>query len=496
LKEGAEGAVKEYIIPVGSDQNRVAKLASVLRSQGVEVKRAEAVLRNASANSLDEQEYPAGTLVISLDQPAGRLIRTLLDPHVSMGKEFIREQLRRIKRRDPDQIYDVTSWSLPLLYGVEVHAARSVSDGPLERFEDSEQLSGGVVGAPAKVAYLIPWGKNSSAQVLADLLANKVKVFFTEESLSMKGINFPSGSLIVKVKDNPGELQRLLDRIGTERGVRIHATDTGWVDKGVNLGSNQVHYLKPPNIALVWGEPTQAYSAGWTRYVLEQMYGFQTTVITARTLLSGDLSRYNVLILPNLNSEHFASVMGESGTARVRSWVGEGGTLVALRSASNWLTRAKVGLLATQHEMRNGTTSSDSAASPPEDQHKTVIEPEEELPAPTAGAILKVNLDCEHWLAAGYSGPVHTIFEGRHIFSPLKLDKGRNVGLFADESEVVASGFVLDEVAKQLAGKAYLMYQSHGKGHVVAFAQDPNFRAYFDGLNLLFLNPVVFGPAK
>ena len=49
---------------------------------------------------------------------------------------------------------------------------------------------------------------------------------------------------------------------------------------------------------------------------------------------------------------------------------------------------------------------------------------------------------------------------------------------------------------KQLANKAYLMYQSRGRGHVVAFAEDPNFRAFMDGLNLLFFNAVFFGPAQ
>ena len=40
-----------------------------------------------------------------------------------------------------------------------------------------------------------------------------------------------------------------------------------------------------------------------------------------------------------------------------------------------------------------------------------------------------------------------------------------------------------------------LMHQPLGSGHVVAFAEEPNFRAYTDGLNLLFLNAVFFGPA-
>ena len=85
--------------------------------------------------------------------------------------------------------------------------------------------------------------------------------------------------------------------------------------------------------------------------------------------------------------------------------------------------------------------------------------------------------------------------EGRNIFTPLKLDKGRNIARYAGEDRLVASGFTYEAKRKQLANKAYLMHQRHGRGHVLAFAGDPNYRAYFDGLNLLFLNGIFFGPS-
>lgn len=86
------------------------------------------------------------------------------------------------------------------------------------------------------------------------------------------------------------------------------------------------------------------------------------------------------------------------------------------------------------------------------------------------------------------------VVDSRNIFTPLKLDKGRNVGLYRPEGELLLSGFTWEESRRQLGSKAYLMYQPHGRGHVVAFAEDPNYRAFCDGLNLLFLNGIFFGP--
>jgi hypothetical protein len=48
---------------------------------------------------------------------------------------------------------------------------------------------------------------------------------------------------------------------------------------------------------------------------------------------------------------------------------------------------------------------------------------------------------------------------------------------------------------RQLASKAFLMHQRIGRGRVVGFAEDPNFRAYMHGLDGLFLNAVFLGPA-
>jgi hypothetical protein len=39
------------------------------------------------------------------------------------------------------------------------------------------------------------------------------------------------------------------------------------------------------------------------------------------------------------------------------------------------------------------------------------------------------------------------------------------------------------------------MEEPLGAGHVVAFAEDPNYRAFSEATELLFLNAVLLGPA-
>ena len=518
-EEGKQGAVKEFILAPGRDANRATKLAALLWQQGVEVKRAQQPFTNARVyDYFDEtrqaKKFPAGTYVISLAQPAKRLARTLLDKHTPMGDAFVEEQVRRRRKRLPDQIYDVTGWSLPLLYGVEFYVAERVSQGQFTTLEEAPAPQGGVHGERAGLAYLIPWGANSAARALADLLQQGVRVFSADKALRLNGREFPAGTLIIKVKNNPENLHEKMVELSAKHGADVYPIDNSWVDEGVNLGSNYVNYLKPPRIALAWNQPTHPYSAGWTRYVLEQMYGLPVTLVRTRQLRRTDLSKYNVLILPNASGfgGSYGEALGEAGAKHIKDWVQQGGTLLAFSAAARWLTGEKVGLLSTQRELRGGRPErekkegklegakpgekkKDEAAAPPEPYNlEEAIQPEKELPDATPGAILRIQLDTEHWLAFGYDGGANVVVDSRNIFTPLKLDKGRNVGLYQPEGELLLSGFTWEESRRQLGSKAYLMYQPHGRGHVVAFAEDPNYRAFCDGLNLLFLNGIFFGP--
>ena len=67
---------------------------------------------------LANRTIPAGSFYIPVAQPAGRLLRALMDRSVEMDEKFLRRQLERNQLRLPDEIYDVTAWSMPLAFDV------------------------------------------------------------------------------------------------------------------------------------------------------------------------------------------------------------------------------------------------------------------------------------------------------------------------------------------------------------------------------------------
>lgn len=500
IRKGEQGPLRAYVLPPGEDPARTRRLAGLLVGQGLEVRQASQEV------VFGDRRFPAGSLVIPLAQGGGRLVRGLLDPDVPMETSFVAEQDRRRRKRLPDQFYDVTAWSLPFLFDVPCTAVgASVGEGlaPWKPGPGPE-----VEVPPAKVAWLMPWGTGTAAAVIEGLQRG-LKVRVAEAGFTLRHREYPAGTAIVRVSENPQDAAPTLARLARAHGAPVFAADTGFVEKGISLGSDQVRALRRPRVLLAWGRPTSTRSAGWARWVFERRYGLPVTAVRVESLPQVELDRFDVVVLP---SGDYTAAIAPKTTKRLGAWIDEGGTLIAVGEAARWLTYEKVGLLATKTELRDGRPEPDPTAeekkkgeappaaakpeapAPPFDLERA-IQPEKERPEAVPGALLRVELDREHWLAAGTDGEVQAVVDGRRVFTPLRLDEGRNVGLYADADRIVGGGHVWDDDRALLARKAFLMYEPRGRGHVIAFAEDPNYRGYAEGTELLFMNAVLLGPA-
>ena len=492
VADGEKTTPHDYVLVPGRDSSRARRLAELLLLQGIEVRQTSEPFTVAANRTI-----PAGAFLVSAAQPSGRLVRNLLEAHVPQPESFVKEQDRRRRNRMSDQFYDVTGWSLPLLSGVEVATLdRAVS-------VRATQLTA-APPAPrrlpaAKVGYLVPWGFDA-AGLVAQALTAGVRIRHVTEAFTLGDRKYTAGTAIVRVSDND---QTALEKFGAlvaaAPGVEVVPIDTGWVDQGPSLGSGEVVTLKAPRVLLLWDTPTYSQSAGWARFVLERRFRQAVTVVRVSSIGRVELSSFDVIVIPSGN---YGSVLGEEQARHLKEWMRSGGTLITIADASRWATGEKVGLLDTHTELRDGKPDTDAAdkdkkpqeSSRPYDLEKAIA-PEHEQPENTPGAVLRVTLDNEHWLSAGNDSETAALVEGQRVFTPIKLDKGRNVGLYASKDRLVAGGLVWDEARESLAQKAFLIEEPVGRGHLVAFAEDPNFRAFTEATELLFANAVLLGPA-
>ncbi len=267
--------------------------------------------------------------------------------------------------------------------------------------------------------------------------------------------------------------------------------------------------MRRPSIAIAWDTPTSTGSAGWARYVLERQFGYPVSVIRTRQLATADLGRFNVLILPDGSDSGYSATFGQDGIRRLKDWVAAGGTLVALGSgAVSFTADPRTGLLAIAQESlaRDGKKEGEGKPQEPqprvpgkmlasEEEFIKAIQPDTDSPDVVAGVLAKARLDGDHWITAGLGDTIHTIVEGRTIFSPIKIDRGINAAYFLGPDQLLASGYLWEENRKQLAYKPLLVVQQQGRGIVVGFTSDPNYRAYMDGMNVLLLNAIFRGTA-
>ncbi len=522
LADGESGACREFVMPATAtaDRSRLRRLAQLLLQNGIEAHVATTPIENDAARPLLGGEpiaatFPAGSLVVRTAQP-NRLASVLLLPHMAMDEAFVAEQRAREKRRQDLEFYDLTGWSLPLLFGVETHVCSANSRGSLVRIAQDETGSTFVASFPEvqpKVAYLIAWGQNGAGALLADLLRHGVRVRSQEKAFRAGGKDFPAGSLVVRTQDQPAGLHERMLEQSRAHCVEVVGVDASWVESGIDFGSNRSHVLKAPRVAMAWDAPTTPTSAGAVRHILERRYGVPVTVIRTRDLARAELDRFTVLVLPE--GGDYARELGKSGAEAIHRFVDQGGVLVTIGAATRWLNSDGVGLLATKAEDRDrpkkaatsDETKPDAEGAPgkepaaeakkPEDKapepfdYERAIQPDKEEPAPTPGAIVRVRVDAEHWLGFGYSGAANVVHESSRIYAPIKLDTGTNVAVYEDEPKLLLSGFVFEGTKKQLANKAWLMHQPHRRGHVVAFVEDPCIRCFADGMDLFVLNAVL-----
>ncbi len=492
VDEARKGAVRAWVLEPGDAPLRASALASLLVRQGIEVRRVTA----------DGGGIAAGSYVVPMDQPLGRLAQTLLQPDFSMGKAFEEEQERRDAKRLGEQIYDITAWSLPLLWEVPARTVAALPAGLATAPVTAAGVPAGAVAAGhGAVAFLLPWDSVAAVRATATLLRGGVKLYAAGKAFTIGGRHYHRGTVVIRRAGNGEDLPTKLEQVARETGVTFYGTDTSYAEEGVDLGSSNVRYLKAPRVALLWDVPTSPTAAGAERYAMEFEFNYPVTVVRTSSLGRADLSDFDVIVLPDgsRRSSGYAQALGKRGAERLASWVDQGGVLVGIGAGAAYLTDEKVGLLSTSLEERGedetGRGKAEGKQKPPA-RGSEQAQPDKEMPPNVPGAILRVDLDPDTVFAAGFpSGHVDVMVDSNRIFVPLEPGEGTNAGVYAAGKDLLRAGFMLEASRRQVPGAAYLMVQPHGRGKVIAFAEDPAYRGFTDGSMVLLADAVFLGPA-
>ena len=448
-----------------NDPARMHELLNILRQHQIEV---YAVEDDFSANDVD---YVAGR---DFYIPARQRQFRLLQGAFSTRQDF------------PDNtFYDVSGWTLPKAFNIEFDQV-SQNRG----FRISENV---YQGAPTwqpnqlhdtNVGYAFSWEHYFAPRLLNQLLQDGIHARLAFDDITVATPegeqNFASGTVLVTrayQTHDWDQVQSKLAQYSNASEVPVHTISSGLTSStGMDIGSRSIDPASKPEVLLVVGDGVPVQEAGEAWYYLDRHVNLPVSKVETQRLSRIDLSRYTHIIMV-----HGRYSFDEQLIANLQQWVRQGGTLIGQKGGAQWM--ADNGLLQVNFVEQSVFDAQFEAAGLSYADRNDYFAQQR-----LAGAIFETELDLSHPLAVGYTRARLPVFKNSTL--AMVADEVPFVDVARYTDEPVLAGFVSQGNREVLKNRAAIVAHRLGRGRVVGFADNVNFRAYFWGTSKLMANAI------
>lgn len=449
-EEAEKGA---YAFGSQEDPSSAYHLAELLRRHQIELREVE-----EKFSKEEETFYPGSSYLVPKRQKHQRLLKAMFE--------------RRTEFED-SLFYDISAWTFPLAFNVDF-----TDEASLENAGDKiTELEEPEVNAPEKsdYAYVMEWHPYEAPKALNQILEKGLRAkvamqpFYTEEE------NFDYGSILIPVQNQeltPEDIHEFLTQVSRESNLPITAMETG-LTGGISLGSDKFRALEPQEVALLVGEGITPYDAGEVWHLFDQRYDMKITKLDLDDFRGTDLSRYTDIILPN----NWGS-LSEQEAEKLKNWVREGGTLIGYKNAARFFDRYGFMEIAF---VENELTAKNISF---EERRKF------RGAQGIGGAIFEAKQDRSHPINFGYKENKIALFRDTTIFVEADSTSYRNPLIYTEKP--LLSGYISEENLELLPGTVPFKHNELGRGSVILFTDNTNFRAFWYGTNKLLMNAVFF----
>ena len=406
---------------------------------------------------------------------------------------FLRSLLMRQTNFEENIFYDVSSWTLPLAYGLEqTNLKKSIPSESLIQFspEESDTAKESTVEfADDDLGYFVDFRSDAAPKLLSELLANDINVRVAKKPFRTQGdsgqTEFGYGTLSIPLQvqqDKRETITKLLES-ASAAGAIVTPMKNGLNGAGPDVGSPTFPVLEKPGIAMMIGSGVSAYGAGEVWHLLDSQYRMPITLLKQPRFSRTNLDAYSTLIFAD-------GTVGDSDLEAAKKFAQKGGTVIA------------VGRLATSIAKRLGNGSDDSKKEESED--KTDSEKQAEIQKPfdsasneralklISGAIFKTRADLTHPLLFGFSESELAVFRNHAEFLKPSNNPYCNP-LVYDQEQPLMAGYCSDENVEKFKGAASVVVHPMGRGQFILMADNPNFRGFWKATNRVFMNAIFFG---
>ena len=415
--------------------------------------------------------YKSGNqFVVPTNQPQYRMVQTMFETYS--------------KYRD-SVYYDASAWSVANFYNMKYKPVTSLNKG--EKITSTENLVKTSAVQKTDYAYIINYDDYNATAALNYLQQNEIvvsssfKPFTTTTNTGQTTFNY--GTLVIPVslqKKDASAVFELVQKAQQKFQVSIHSVSSGYSSKGIDLGSRYVSPITKPKAMMLIGDGVRSYEAGEVWHLLDTRVHMPITKIPMRNFNRANIDKYNTLVMVSGNYN-----LNKKQLDKVKDWISKGNTLITIGSASKWAIDKKL----VKEKLTEGAKKDSTEVA----ERKPYVDAGENIGKESVGgAIFKVNLDLTHPLAFGYRDTQIPVYKNNSVWLAPSKNEYATVAKYTQNPHV--DGFITKKNTEEfLKPSASLVVSKVGRGRVVLFADNPNFRGSWYGTNRLFLNALFLG---
>ena len=536
---------RSYVILATDNNGRTNALAEKLKAQDIEIYKNDKPINVSNAlkqNGITVSEYtiPSGSMIIPNNQPEAPLISAILEFDAEIDDEVLIEEKQKRIKNGSSIMYDTTAFNFTMMFGLPAITVPQDLKANLTNWTPSPET---IEINKDAVIWAVDGKDDRSVAFAARLLEQNVQVRIIDKNSTLSDHDLSRGSVAVIAMDNPNynNLHEIIKTVATDLNISVVSIESGFGPKELpDWGGRHFRLLKKPQIAILSHSGFSSYDVGVSWWSLDHHLGIRHSQLNSSLTGYGDLRRYNTIILPSGNPD-----LSDYAKNMLMDWVKQGGTLIAnnrstrsiissdgmssVKNLNTTFDKSKsynIDLMREIYSLEDNIDITDANANkvdteityPWETSDVTYTKEQLEMrdkwqsTLMPSGAIVSARADSENWLTFGAEDVVPVLYGNYPILmtggnSSAALRIGELISNKDSKTKTInwsqipsgydlnvrMSGLVWPEASQRIANSAYLTREKVGKGQIILFSGEPNFRGSARGTNRLWLNAVVYG---
>ena len=536
---------RSYVVLATNNNGRINALAEKLKAQDIEIYKNDkpiSVSNVLKQNGITVSEYtiPSGSMIIPNNQPEAPLVSAILEFDAEIDEEVLIEEKQKRIKNGSSIMYDTTAFNFTMMFGLPAITVPQDLKNNLSNWAPSPETL--EINKDA-VIWAVDGKDDRSVAFAARLLEQNIQVRIIDKDSTLSGHDLSRGSVAVIAMDNPSfnNLHEAIKNVATDLDISVVSIESGFGPKELpDWGGRHFRLLKKPQIAILSHSGFSSYDVGVSWWSLDHHLGIRHSQLNSSLTGYGDLRRYNTIILPSGNPD-----LSDYAKNMLMDWVKQGGTLIAnnrstrsiissdgmgsVKSLNSSFDKSKsynIDLMREIYSLEDNIDISNANSNKVDTEiiypwetsdvsySKEQLEMRDKWQSTLmpSGAIVSARVDSENWLTFGAEDVVPVLYGNYPILMtggnslaalrigeliPNKDSKAKTINWSQIPSgydlNVRMSGLVWPEASQRIANSAYLTREKVGKGQIILFSGEPNFRGSARGTNRLWLNAVIYG---